>query len=118
MRLTGIRFSASRDRPEEVATSPGLIQEILTEEWRPVYCRGDINIEKATSLLGAYVRKQGHLVDFANLALPIVEDFEVYIAINRESDGQPGKDGTSYCAYRIVSEISARVLHSTFVDLS
>ena len=123
--MSGIRYSVPpinsdvisgpRENETRVASSPDHIQKLLIDEWKPIYQACDINTEKADMFLRTYVNQQNQLFQFENISELSIDDFKSYVSV--PGDGQPGPNGIPYSAYRVVPDLSARVLHATFRQL-
>jgi len=112
--LTGIKI-VGEDGSDSIITSPSSIQEALRNYWGQVYDKKEGDLDKANKLLGLYARRQTHLFNFANLQVPVEDDYLNTIA--RVKDSACGEDGIPYSAYKASPETSAKVMVATTEDL-
>ena len=75
-----------------------------------------MDIDKATSFLNVYARRNRHSFDFNALEDPSLEYFEGTIKHAKHS--ACGGDGVPYSAYQPSVSLSARVLFNCFYDIA
>ena len=106
LKLVGLKLPAA-DNGEAVVFDAEAVQRGLIDFWEPVYQPKAFDAAAARDFLGVYVRRQGHLFEFADAELPDQEAIQGLV--QRARDSATGFDGIPYCAYKVVPEFSAGI---------
>ena len=115
MFVTGVVISTA-DGSSSLASSPTSIQAGLKEYWEPVYSAKRCDEDKAKKLVDLYIKRCGHLLEFALLEEPVVDDFLATIQHCKHS--ACGEDGVPYGAYKATPLLSSQILLNSSNDLA